>query len=280
MLVDFAPYLFRGRVAGFLTRLSASGLANVTSGGGQVPAFIVVIPGTRLKPCRPRPCLDPSPRSSRRARATPSRSASRSSRASAWRSSRTRRAARSPPASPPPSRPSARRPRASSSSRSRARPLTQAPPADPRRARARRRRHPVRASAAGRAGLAHGDRRHRGAAADPLRAHGRRHAGDHDAGHARRLPARRSPEHDAVRAHADGGVAARRDRLRHVADGDLRSRAALGQDQRHHQHRATGPTCRPAKCSRRRPRSTACSCATAPRATTSDRSTATSRRRR
>jgi hypothetical protein len=41
MLVDFAPYLFRGRVAGFLTRLSASGLANVTSGGGQVPAFVV-----------------------------------------------------------------------------------------------------------------------------------------------------------------------------------------------------------------------------------------------
>jgi uncharacterized circularly permuted ATP-grasp superfamily protein len=41
MLVDFAPYLFGGRVAGFLTRLSATGLANVTSGGGQVPAFIV-----------------------------------------------------------------------------------------------------------------------------------------------------------------------------------------------------------------------------------------------
>ena len=41
MLVDFAPYLFRGRMAGFLTRLSATGLANVTSGGGQVPAFIV-----------------------------------------------------------------------------------------------------------------------------------------------------------------------------------------------------------------------------------------------
>ena len=40
MLVDFAPYLFRGRVGGFLTRLSASGLANVTSGGGQVPAFV------------------------------------------------------------------------------------------------------------------------------------------------------------------------------------------------------------------------------------------------
>ncbi|MFZ0880442.1 MAG: circularly permuted type 2 ATP-grasp protein, partial [Candidatus Acidiferrales bacterium] len=41
MLVDFAPYLFRGRLAGFLTRLSSTGLANVTSGGGQVPAFVV-----------------------------------------------------------------------------------------------------------------------------------------------------------------------------------------------------------------------------------------------
>jgi hypothetical protein len=41
MLVDFAPYLFRGKMAGFLTRLSASDLANVTSGGGQVPSFRV-----------------------------------------------------------------------------------------------------------------------------------------------------------------------------------------------------------------------------------------------
>lgn len=41
MLVDFAPYLFRGRLAGFLTRLSVTGLANVTSGGGQAPAFRV-----------------------------------------------------------------------------------------------------------------------------------------------------------------------------------------------------------------------------------------------
>ena len=40
MLVDFAPYLFRGKLGGFLTRLSATGLANVTSGGGQVPAFV------------------------------------------------------------------------------------------------------------------------------------------------------------------------------------------------------------------------------------------------
>jgi hypothetical protein len=41
MLVDLAPYLFRGRLAGYLTRLSTTGLANVTSGGGQVPAFVV-----------------------------------------------------------------------------------------------------------------------------------------------------------------------------------------------------------------------------------------------
>lgn len=41
MLVDFAPYLFRGKLCGFLTRLSSTGLANVTSGGGQVPAFCV-----------------------------------------------------------------------------------------------------------------------------------------------------------------------------------------------------------------------------------------------
>jgi hypothetical protein len=41
VLVDFAPYLYRGKMSGFLTRLSATGLANVTSGGGQVPSFRV-----------------------------------------------------------------------------------------------------------------------------------------------------------------------------------------------------------------------------------------------
>ncbi|MDP9338741.1 MAG: hypothetical protein M3P45_07730 [Acidobacteriota bacterium] len=41
MLVDFAPYLFRGKLSGYLIRLSATGLANVTSGGGQVPSFRV-----------------------------------------------------------------------------------------------------------------------------------------------------------------------------------------------------------------------------------------------
>jgi hypothetical protein len=41
MLIDFAPYLFRGRQVGCLTRLSGSGLANVTSGGGQTASFVV-----------------------------------------------------------------------------------------------------------------------------------------------------------------------------------------------------------------------------------------------
>jgi len=50
MLVDFAPYLFRGKLCGFLTRLSATGLANVTSGGGQVPAFRVSAHGQRATP--------------------------------------------------------------------------------------------------------------------------------------------------------------------------------------------------------------------------------------
>ena len=40
MLVDLAPYLFRGKLGGYLTRLSTTGLANVTSGGGQVPALV------------------------------------------------------------------------------------------------------------------------------------------------------------------------------------------------------------------------------------------------
>lgn len=46
MLVDFAPYLFRGGMTGYLTRLSSTGLANVTSGGGQVPAFVVAEPSS------------------------------------------------------------------------------------------------------------------------------------------------------------------------------------------------------------------------------------------
>jgi uncharacterized circularly permuted ATP-grasp superfamily protein len=41
VVVDLDPFLFQGEVEGFLTRLSGSSLANVTSGGGQVPAFVV-----------------------------------------------------------------------------------------------------------------------------------------------------------------------------------------------------------------------------------------------
>jgi hypothetical protein len=40
-VVDLDPYVFAGEVEGFLTRLSATSLANVTSGGGQVPSFLV-----------------------------------------------------------------------------------------------------------------------------------------------------------------------------------------------------------------------------------------------
>jgi hypothetical protein len=40
-VVDLDPYVFDGEALGFLTRLSATSLANVTSGGGQVPSFLV-----------------------------------------------------------------------------------------------------------------------------------------------------------------------------------------------------------------------------------------------
>ena len=39
--VDLDPYVFQGEVEGFLTRFSGSSLANVTSGGGQLPGFVV-----------------------------------------------------------------------------------------------------------------------------------------------------------------------------------------------------------------------------------------------
>jgi hypothetical protein len=41
LVVDLDPFVFEGEVEGFLTRLSGSSLANVTSGAGQVPAFLV-----------------------------------------------------------------------------------------------------------------------------------------------------------------------------------------------------------------------------------------------
>ncbi|MBJ94191.1 MAG: hypothetical protein CMP23_06890 [Rickettsiales bacterium] len=40
-LVDRDPFLFRGKVGGFLTRLAGGELANVTAGGGMVPTFVV-----------------------------------------------------------------------------------------------------------------------------------------------------------------------------------------------------------------------------------------------
>jgi hypothetical protein len=41
LVVDVDPFLFQGEVEGLLTRLSTTSLANVSSGGGQVPAFVV-----------------------------------------------------------------------------------------------------------------------------------------------------------------------------------------------------------------------------------------------
>ena len=41
LVVDLDPFVFNGEVEGFLTRLSSTSLANVTSGGGQVPSFLV-----------------------------------------------------------------------------------------------------------------------------------------------------------------------------------------------------------------------------------------------
>lgn len=41
LVVDLDPFVFNGEIEGFLTRLSGSSLANVTSGGGQVPALLV-----------------------------------------------------------------------------------------------------------------------------------------------------------------------------------------------------------------------------------------------
>jgi hypothetical protein len=49
VLVDMAPYLYRGNLCGYLTRLSATGLANVTSGGGQIPAFRITPRAPRTK---------------------------------------------------------------------------------------------------------------------------------------------------------------------------------------------------------------------------------------
>jgi len=41
LVVDLDPFVFEGEVEGFLTRLSGTSLANVASGGGQVPSFLI-----------------------------------------------------------------------------------------------------------------------------------------------------------------------------------------------------------------------------------------------
>jgi hypothetical protein len=41
LIVDLDPFVFEGEVEGFLTRISGTSLANVSSGGGQIPGFVV-----------------------------------------------------------------------------------------------------------------------------------------------------------------------------------------------------------------------------------------------
>jgi hypothetical protein len=50
VIVDLDPFVFDGEVEGFLTRLSGSALANVTSGGGEVPAFVIEQGGAVVAP--------------------------------------------------------------------------------------------------------------------------------------------------------------------------------------------------------------------------------------
>jgi hypothetical protein len=50
VIVDLDPFVFNGEVEGFLTRLSGSTLANVTSGGGEVPAFVIEQGGAVVAP--------------------------------------------------------------------------------------------------------------------------------------------------------------------------------------------------------------------------------------
>ena len=40
-IVDLDPFVFGGEIEGFLTRLSSTSLANVTSGAGAIPSFLV-----------------------------------------------------------------------------------------------------------------------------------------------------------------------------------------------------------------------------------------------
>ncbi len=41
LIIDLDPFVFGAEIGGFLARLSASALANVTAGGGSVPTFII-----------------------------------------------------------------------------------------------------------------------------------------------------------------------------------------------------------------------------------------------
>ena len=105
-----------------------------------------------------------------------------------------------------------------------------------RRARARRRGHPVRPAAGRRAAGAHGHRRPRRAAPDPLRAHGRRDAADHARGHARPTTGRSiASASSCASAWTRATSLTVRTAGGHRLQRHLRSLAGVGEDQRAHQ---------------------------------------------
>ena len=298
MLVDFAPYVFRGKLAGFLTRLSATGLANVTSGGGQVPAFVVSqnrspkseAQSDSLNPATHDPrtmqmirCLFGAARRRPRARrAQRGRSLSRHPARRARGADRRRGERRGGGEH----RRGARRSRravgrradragggAAADRRAARRCSTRSSAPTPASSASSR----SRASSRARMAIVVAGRAPR----HPLRAHGRRDAADHAAGDARRLPAGRRAQPAPVRADAARARACasrRRAAPRFTATFDPDAR--VGEDQRADQppllvEPAGGRGVHHAGAA-----STASSSATAPPATTSARSTATCAPRR
>ena len=211
-------------MAGYLTRLSTTGLANVTSGGGQVRLswsanrFPARQAGSRIETeldtidadaVWPRPIRSACPAPAMRS--VPVSSIQPGERVALDRG--------------PGERAGGGEPRAGAGGRRRGptlvlieavprRPMTSRPPEILDALEQCRRGHPVRAAAGRRTAGAHGHRRTGRAAPDPLRAHGRRDAADHARGHAGGLPAGRSPQPAAVRAHGHGVAALRCGRRR------------------------------------------------------------------
>ena len=211
MLVDFAPYLFRGRLAGFpdaperdrprqrhLRRRPGAGVRRQStevevSIRGRVDAVML----DRRSDARSVAAIS-SPGRAQRRRSLPRHQAGRARGAHRRRGERRRwrRASR------PRSTQSARRWQGVLIEQVATRPLTAAPPevldALERADAGILCVQPQQGELAARMAIVAGRRAPR----HPLRAHGRRHAADHAAGHARRLPAGRRAQPEPVRADA------------------------------------------------------------------------------